>query len=62
MTINIEGFGKITANEVTMNSLSWAFHHAEKYMLSKGYDENADIYREYSKEICDKLKEIGYYD
>lgn len=57
MTVELKGYGKVTASANVLNLLSMVFSNAEKYQISKEHIENAEFYEECSEKIYDALFE-----
>lgn len=62
MTINIEGFGKITASKKVLNEISLLALDASKYRRNKGQDSIANNWSDISDFIYDTLLKAKYYD
>lgn len=69
MTINIEGFGKVTASKHVLNSLSLLFDKSSamyRYKYEETKNDDYLILSEYendrSMQIYNELKKSGLYD
>ena len=61
MTVEVKGYGKITANKSILNSLSLVFDTAEEKYKAEGKETMAKIMNEASWSIYNALNETGYY-
>ena len=62
MTINIEGFGKITASKEVLNRISILALDASRYRRNKGNEHIADYDYDISDDIYNALLKVKYYD
>lgn len=62
MTIDVEGFGTLTANRDLMNYISLALFKAGEMYRREGADALARQAEEFSDEIYNQLVAINYYD
>lgn len=61
-TIEISGFGKITATADTFNSISIILMEAANYNRKIGANEMADLNDKQSDEIYNALAKTGFYE
>jgi hypothetical protein len=62
MTVEVRGYGKITASKATLNGLSIIFDNAEELYKTKGNPDMAKIMNGASWDIYNALNAAGYYD
>ena len=74
MTIDVKGFGKVTASKETLNSLAVLFIYAEEAFNKRSEDKNrsekmrevanriAGYHRESRNSIFEALDAVGYYN
>ena len=61
MTIEIEGFGKITASKEVLNSLSRMADNSYEYYLAKGYSGLSAESDRVANTIYNELKKVNFY-
>lgn len=62
MTVFIEGFGEITADEYILNDLSILADEARENLKNKNENESATLARNIAKTIYKALCDQGFYD
>ena len=62
MTVDIEGLGKITADEATLNLIALFAYDSSDFNKSKGYYAISASYHRIAQEINRQLAGVGYFD
>ena len=62
MTVEIKGFGKLTANKDVLNIISMLADEASDRYEELNKIISANQAREIAKDIYDKLEKAGFYD
>lgn len=61
-TVEIEGWGKITATASTLNSISIMLSVSSELNKKQGFIFSAELRDRQSQQIYEALKAVGFYD